>query len=81
MGVADRMLLIDETSIPTGDLAPVAETPFDFSKSKTVGKDIDQKNEQLTRGSGYAHTYILNIIRAPRSSSSPPFQRKPAAAS
>ncbi|MBJ7256238.1 MAG: galactose mutarotase [Akkermansiaceae bacterium] len=62
---ADRMLLIDETSIPTGDLAPVADTPFDFSKSKTVGRDIDQKNEQLTRGSGYDHTYVLNKTPGP----------------
>lgn len=57
---ADRMLPIDATSVPTGEIVPVANTPFDFRQPKHVGQDIDQQNEQLTHGSGYDHTFVLN---------------------
>ena len=57
---ADRMLPIDATSVPTGEIVPVANTPFDFRQPKRVGQEIDQHNEQLTYGSGYDHTFVLN---------------------
>ncbi len=57
---ADAMLLIDKTSVPTGKIAPAADTPFDFREPKPVGRDIDQPNEQLANGSGYDHTFVLN---------------------
>ena len=57
---ADGMLPIDKTSVPTGKIAPVAGTPFDFRQPKPVGRDIDQPNEQLANGSGYDHTFVLN---------------------
>jgi len=57
---ADRMLPIDPSSVPTGDIVPVANTPFDFRQPKRVGQDIDQQNEQLTHGSGYDHTFVIN---------------------
>ena len=57
---AEEMLPIDKTSVPTGKIASVAGTPFDFRMSKPVGRDIDQTNEQLAHGSGYDHTFVLN---------------------
>jgi len=57
---AEEMLPIDKTSVPTGKIASVAGTPFDFRMSKPVGRDIDQPNEQLANGSGYDHTFVLN---------------------
>lgn len=57
---ADGMLPIDKTSVPTGTIMPVADTPFDFRQPKPVGRDIDQPNEQLVNGSGYDHTFVLN---------------------
>jgi len=57
---AEEMLAIGKTSVPTGKIASVAGTPFDFHHPKTVGRDINQKNEQLAHGSGYDHTFILN---------------------
>ena len=60
---ADGMLLIDKSSVPTGKIAPVAGTPFDFRQPKVVGRDIDQPNEQLANGSGYDHTFVLNPDR------------------
>ena len=57
---AEEMLTIDKTSVPTGKITSVAGTPFDFRHSKPVGRDINQTNEQLARGSGYDHTFVLN---------------------
>jgi aldose 1-epimerase len=56
---ADGMLPIAKTSVPTGKIVPVADTPFDFRQPKPVGRDIDQPNEQLAHGSGYDHTFVL----------------------
>jgi aldose 1-epimerase len=55
------MLAIGKTSVPTGKILPVAGTPFDFRHPKLVGRDIDQANEQLANGSGYDHTFVLNL--------------------
>jgi aldose 1-epimerase len=57
---AERMLLIDKTSVPTGKTVPVADTPFDFRQPKRVGRDIDVDNKQLANGNGYDHTFVLN---------------------
>lgn len=57
---ADSLVPIDSTLIPTGDLMPVANTPFDFTKSKLIGKDIEQDNEQLKVAGGYDHCWALN---------------------
>jgi aldose 1-epimerase len=61
---ADAVLPIDKTSVPTGEMVPVADTPFDFRQPKPVGRDIDQANEQLSNGSGYDHTFVLNPQKA-----------------
>lgn len=57
---ADKLVPVDETLIPTGKLDDVANTPFDFRKPKTIGKDIETANEQLKRGKGYDHCWVLN---------------------
>ncbi|NDV61018.1 galactose mutarotase [Puniceicoccales bacterium CK1056] len=57
---ADAMLPIGETSVPTGEFASVAGTPFDFRLPKKVGLEIDTENVQLANGSGYDHTFVLN---------------------
>jgi len=57
---AEEMLVIGKTSVPTGKIASVAGTPFDFRHPKPVGRDINQTNEQLANGSGYDHTFVLN---------------------
>ena len=57
---ADRYTPIDPTSIPTGLLASVAGTPFDFRKPVRLGAFIDQEHEQLRNGRGYDHNYVLN---------------------
>ncbi|MEX2044577.1 MAG: aldose epimerase family protein [Opitutus sp.] len=46
--------------IPTGEMAPVAGTPFDFRTPHTIGDRIEQANEQLRLGSGYDHNFVLD---------------------
>ena len=57
---ADKLVPVDETLIPTGKLDDVANTPFDFRMPKAIGKDIEVANEQLKRGKGYDHCWVLN---------------------
>jgi len=57
---ADRFTPVDDTLIPTGELAPVAGTPFDFRQPTAIGARIAADHEQLRRGAGYDHNYVLN---------------------
>ena len=57
---ADTFLPVDETLIPTGEFKEVAGTPFDFKESKVIGKEINQEDQQLKRGLGYDHCWVLN---------------------
>lgn len=57
---ADRYTPVDNTLIPTGQLASVAGTPFDFRKPHPIGERIDAPNQQLTYGKGYDHNFVLN---------------------
>jgi aldose 1-epimerase len=57
---ADRYTPVDETLIPTGELAPVEGTPFDFRKPTAIGARIDQTHPQLKNGLGYDHNWVLN---------------------
>ena len=57
---ARRYTPIDATSIPFGNLAPVAGTPFDFRMPHTIGERINVQNTQLKNGQGYDHNFVLN---------------------
>jgi aldose 1-epimerase len=59
---ASTYLPVDETLIPTGELAPVANTPFDFQAPTAIGSRLRTGHVQLTRGGGYDHNF--NIDRA-----------------
>ena len=57
---ADYYIPIDDTSIPTGVVASVEGTPFDFRVMKPVGRDIDQHgDEQVKNGAGYDHCFVV----------------------
>ena len=56
MLAADKYLPVDETLIPTGKLASVRGTPFDFTESKTIGLRIDQVPGDPP---GYDHCFVL----------------------
>lgn len=57
---ADYYIPIDNTSIPTGEIRFVKDTPFDFREPKTIGQDIDANDEQIRNGAGYDHCFVLN---------------------
>lgn len=57
---ADRYTPVDATLIPTGELASVDGTPFDFRRATAIGARIDQPDTQLERGRGYDHNFVLN---------------------
>jgi aldose 1-epimerase len=56
---ADQFLPVDDLMIPTGEIRTVADTPFDFRRSKKIGRDINLNDPQLTIGHGYDHTWVI----------------------
>jgi len=57
---ADTYIPVDATLIPLGHIDQVKGTPFDFRQVTTIGKRINEPNDQLKRGNGYDHNYVLN---------------------
>jgi len=51
---------VDSTLIPTGQIAAVAGTPFDFRSPTAIGARIEQPNKQLRFGKGYDHNWVLD---------------------
>ena len=49
----------DDTLIPTGQIASVADTPLDFRRARTIGEHIGPLNE--TAAKGYDHNYVINV--------------------
>ena len=47
-------------AIPTGELAPVAGTPMDFTKEKRIGDEIEADFEQLKLVKGYDHNWAVD---------------------
>ena len=58
---ADYYTPVDSTFMTTGEIAPVKDTPMDFTTPKAVGKDINNYDfVQLKNGNGYDHNWVLN---------------------
>ena len=55
----DTYTPIDATLIPTGELAKVEGTQFDFRKATRIGARIEAEDEQLTRAGGYDHNWAF----------------------
>jgi len=52
---------VDPTLIPTGEIRPVEGTPFDFRTFHTIGERINEDYEQLVKGGGYDHNFVIDI--------------------
>ena len=51
----------DDTAIPTGELADVAGTPFDFTQPTAIGEHIrDGDNQQIIYAQGFDHNWVLD---------------------
>ncbi len=57
---ADQFTPVDETLIPTGALASVEGTPFDFRSPTPIGQRIEADDEQIRMGGGYDHNFVLS---------------------
>ncbi len=57
---ASKYSAVDSTLIPAGAPVEVKGTPFDFTTSKLVGKDINTDHIQIKNGLGYDHNFVLN---------------------
>lgn len=57
---ASRYLPTDDTLIPTGELAPVAGTPMDFTEPKELGQDIRADFPALIYGKGYDNCWVID---------------------
>ena len=51
---------VDSTYMTTGEIRPEEGTPFDFTTSKLIGRDIAADCEQLRNGNGYDHNWCLD---------------------
>jgi aldose 1-epimerase len=56
---ADAFTPVDTTLIPTGAIAPVQGTPFDFRTPTAIGARISADDQQLRSGHGYDHNFVL----------------------
>lgn len=57
---ADRFTPVDSGLIPTGELRSVRGTPMDFTKPAVIGARINDAYEQIKKGGGYDHNWVLN---------------------
>ncbi len=60
MLAADGYTPVDETLIPTGEIAPVRGTAFDFLEAKAIGRDLYEPADQLRYAGGYDHNFVLD---------------------
>lgn len=57
---ADSYTPYDSLKCVTGEIVPVAGTPFDFTTPRLIGERIDEDIMQLTAMKGYDHNWVLN---------------------
>ncbi len=60
MIAADAFTPIDENSIPTGEIRAVGDTELDFRNMKEIGNGLGSGEEQIIKGKGYDHNFVLN---------------------
>jgi aldose 1-epimerase len=58
---AEHFTPVDASRIPTGEIAPVKGTPFDFRSAAPLGARIADDDAQLTYANGYDHNYVLRF--------------------
>lgn len=56
---ADDYIPTDATQIPTGEIATVSGTPFDFRRPRVIGSGQRSAHPQIVMARGYDHTFAL----------------------
>ena len=57
---ASHFIPVDTVLIPTGEIALVENTPFDFRKPAAIGARINEDNIQLKNGEGYDVNWVID---------------------
>lgn len=57
---ASRLTPVNAGLIPTGAIAPVKDTPFDFTSPHAIGERVGAADEQLKFGGGYDHNWVID---------------------
>jgi aldose 1-epimerase len=57
---ASHFTPVDAALIPTGEIAPVRGTPFDFTTPQRIGARIHVNDEQIRLGNGYDHNFVID---------------------
>ncbi|MEO7967001.1 MAG: aldose epimerase family protein [Gemmatimonadaceae bacterium] len=57
---ASHFTPVDDALIPTGEMALVDGTPFDFRREETIGRRVGAAHPQLAIGGGYDHNFIID---------------------
>jgi aldose 1-epimerase len=57
---ADGITAVDGGGIPTGEIMPVAGTPFDFRTAMPIGARLRSSHPQMINGRGYDHNFAVN---------------------
>ena len=60
MIAADYFTPINENGIPTGEIKTVEGTALDFRNMREIGSFLDNEEEQIIKGKGYDHNFVLN---------------------
>ncbi len=56
---ADHYTPVDETLIPTGEIAAVDGTPMDFRQATAIGARLREPHPQLMLAMGYDHNWVI----------------------
>jgi aldose 1-epimerase len=57
--LADTFTPVSGSMIPTGEIRPVADGPFDFRKLTGFSERLETEEPQLAAGHGYDHNFVL----------------------
>ncbi len=63
--ISKYYLPVNQLQVPTGEVAAVANTPFDFTDFKQIGQDINDDHQQLVLSGGYDHSFVLEREHTP----------------
>ncbi len=63
---ADRFVALDAEQLPTGETRDVGGTPFDFRAIRPIGDPLDVADEQIRKGRGYDHSFVLSSTEGDR---------------
>jgi len=57
---ANKFAVIDNETLPTGEIRNIDNSPFDFRNPQTIGSRIHEESEQLRFANGYDHSFLID---------------------